>query len=237
MSEWKAKRFWKRSTIEKVGNCWYVKLDERILKTPAKADMVLPSRALAEAVAVEWEAQQELIDPLSMPFTSTANAAIDKVAVQTVEVANMLASYGDADLLCYRAEGPSALTSRQASVWDPYIEWAADALGARLHPRIGLMHLAQDEIALNVLSKLTHSLSAYELASFHDLVSLSGSLVLGFATIHDYATPDDIWAASRLDEIWQEEQWGADELAQEAANIKKASYIHAKSFFDAIHAL
>lgn len=233
MSEWKAKRFWKETTAEQIDGGWTVHLDGRSVKTPAKAGLIVPTRAIANAIATEWEAQEGLIDPLSMPFTRTANAAIDKVAPQHAEVAEMLAAYGDADLLCYRAEAPEELVSRQAKTWDPYLNWAAEELGVRLHPRVGLMHESQDATALAALATQTHALSAYELASFHDLVSLTGSLVLGFASAQDYASLSDIWAASRLDETWQEEQWGVDEVAQETVKVKKTAYFHAKAFLDA----
>ena len=234
MSEWKAKRFWKQAAPEQVSDGWAVRLDGRAVKTPAKAALVVPTQAIAEAIAAEWDAQEGLIDPLSMPFTRTANAAIDKVAIQHAEVADMLAAYGDADLLCYRAASPESLVLRQAQVWDPYLDWAAETLGVRLSTRVGLMHESQDASALATLATRTHALSAFELACFHDLVSLTGSLVLGFATAQDQTSPHEIWAASRLDELWQEEQWGADEEAQEAAEVKKASYLHAKAFFDAV---
>lgn len=235
MSEWKAKRFWKQATTEQLSDGWTVRLDGRAVKTPAKAALIVPTWAIADAISVEWDAQEDVIDPMTMPYTRTANAAIDKVAQQHAEVANMLAAYGDADLLCYRAEGPEALMARQAAVWDPYLDWAAEKLGARLHPRVGVMHESQDQTALASLSERTHRMSAHELASFHDLVSLTGSLVLGFATAQDYAAPDDIWAASRLDETWQEEQWGVDEQAQEAAEVKKSGYLHAKAYLDRLH--
>lgn len=234
MSEWKAKRFWKETTPAPVDGGWTVLLDGRAVNTPAKAALVVPTRILADAIAAEWDAQEGVIDPLSMPFTRTANAAIDKVVPQRAEVADMLAAYGDADLLCYRAEAPEKLMLRQARIWDPYLDWAAGALGARLHPRAGLMHAPQDEAALATLAQRTHALSAFQLASFHDLVSLSGSLILGFAAAQDFTAPEDVWAASRLDETWQEEQWGADEEAQDAVKIKKAAYLHAKTFFDAV---
>ena len=234
MSEWKAKRFWTAAATEQVENGWTVRLDGRAVKTPAKAALVVPTRTLADAIAAEWDAQEGVIDPLTMPFTRTANAAIDKVTPQRAEVADMLAAYGDADLLCYRAQAPEELVLRQAQIWDPYLDWASDVLGARLQVRVGLMHESQDPAALATLSKQTHALCDYQLACFHDLVSMTGSLVLGFAAAQDCAAPDEIWAASRLDETWQEEQWGVDEEAQEAAEIKKTSYLHAKSFFDGV---
>lgn len=232
MSEWKQKRFWKAAATEAMDTGWTVTLDGRSVKTPAKAPLILPTSRMAAAVAAEWDAQDDVVNPLSMPFTRSANAAIDKVAVQHTEVADMLAAYGDADLLCYRAEAPQPLVERQAAIWDPYLDWAADILGARLMPREGLMHESQDPAALAALSQRVHDMSNFELAAFHDLVSMSGSLILGFATAHDLRPVLTIWAASRLDETWQQEQWGEDEEAQEVAKIKEASFLHAKAFFD-----
>ncbi|MFL4470031.1 ATP12 family chaperone protein [Tateyamaria armeniaca] len=233
MSEWKQKRFWTSVASKEGVDGWTIELDGRPVKTPAKAALLLPTSVMADAVAREWDAQDGVIDPLSMPFTRSANAAIDKVAGQHSEVADMLAAYGDADLLCYRADAPDELVQRQSETWDPYLDWAADTLGARLHPRTGVIHESQDGEALQRLSEQVHALDAFALAAFHDLVSLSGSLVLGFAAAQDLNPVPSIWAASRVDETWQEEQWGADEEAQSVAEIKKTSFFHAKSFFDA----
>jgi chaperone required for assembly of F1-ATPase len=232
MSEWKQKRFWTDATTHEGPDGWIVQLDGRTVKTPSKAGLVLPTSALADAVAAEWQAQDDVIDPLSMPFTRSANAAIDKVAHQHGDVADMLAAYGDADLLCYRAEAPEALVIRQTQTWDPYLDWAADALGARLHPRVGVIHESQDADVLELLSEHVHRMDEFALAAFHDLVSLSGSLILGFAAAQDLHPVPRIWAASRLDETWQEEQWGEDEEAQKTAEIKKTAFLHAKYFFD-----
>ncbi|WP_299298595.1 ATP12 family protein [uncultured Tateyamaria sp.] len=233
MTEWKQKRFWTTATAAEIDGGWQVQLDGRAVKTPAKAPLMLPTAALAQAVAAEWDAQDEVVNPLTMPFTRSANAAIDKVAIQHAEVADMLAAYGDADLLCYRADSPEGLVARQSATWDPYLDWAADTLGARLAPRTGVMHESQDADALATLAKQVHSFTEFELAAFHDLVSLSGSLILGFAAAQDLNPAPTIWAASRVDEAWQIEQWGEDEEAQEVEQIKKASFLHAKAFFDA----
>ena len=234
MSEWKQKRFWTDAAAVPVGADWAIELDGRRVKTPAKAGLVVPTQALAQAIAAEWGAQDEVVDPLSMPFTRSANAAIDKVAVQKAEVADMLAAYGDADLLCYRADQPQTLVERQADTWDPYLDWLEQELGARLLPRTGLMHESQDAAALQSLSDATHAMSHFALAAFHDLVSLSGSWVLGFAAAKDVTTVPEIWAASRLDEIWQAEQWGDDEEALEQAKLRETAFFHAKSFWDAV---
>ena len=233
MSEWKLKRFWKSETVSDVQDGFTVLLDGRGVRTPAKAQLVVPTRALAEAIAAEWAAQEGEVDPAAMPFTRSANAAIDKVRVQQAEVADMLADYADSDLLCYRAEGPDDLVARQALVWGPYLDWAAEALDARLTPVPGVMHAPQDAGALKRLRALTHKQSHFELAAFHDLVSLSGSIILAFAAVHAFADADAIWDASRLDEIWQIEQWGSDEDAIDVAERKKAAFLHANSFWSA----
>ncbi len=231
MSAWKAKRFWTESSVDAEGDGFAVRLDGRPVKTPAKRALVLPTQAMAEVVAAEWDAQEGEINPHTMPATKTANAAIDKVAVQHGEVADMLAAYGDADLLCYRADTPEELVARQASRWDPMLDWAAQSLGARLTPRNGVMHAPQDGDALAVLRARTHALDAFELAAFHDLVSLSGSLVLGFASALNAKPIEEIWEISRLDEIWQAEQWGKDDEAEELAAIKRDSFLHAHTMF------
>ena len=208
-----------------------VLLDGRSIKTPAKRNLILPTRAMAQAVALEWDAQEGEINPETMPVTKTANAALDKVSIQHGEVADMLAAYGDSDLLCYRADTPEELVARQAAQWDPILDWAAETLGARLEPRTGVIHKPQDEHALAALSARTHALDAFKLAAFHDLVSLSGSLVLGFAAIeklHDIGT---LWDISRLDEIWQIEQWGVDDEAEALTSLKKSSFLHAERMF------
>lgn len=236
MSEWKAKRFWKQAAVIEAEGGFAVELDGRGVKTPAKQVMRVPTKAMAEAIAQEWDAQVDIINPNTMPVTKTANAAIDKVTVQHEEVAQMLAAYGDSDLLCYRAEAPEELVERQNQHWNPMLDWAAETLGARLEPRTGVIHIPQDPEAVNVLSVRTHALDAFELAAFHDLVSLSGSLVLGFAATLDARPIDDLWTLSRLDELWQEEQWGEDEDATALALIKRDAFFHAKRVFELLHA-
>lgn len=232
MSEWAPKRFWKSVTVSKSDEGYSVTLDGRAVRTPAKQPLILPTRALADAIAAEWEAQVEKVDPRIMPATRAANAAIDKVAVQHAEVADMLAAYGDSDLLCYRAENPDGLVQRQAEAWDPLLDWAEGQFGGRLVVNQGIMHRSQDPILLARMTQSVHDMSAFELAGFHDLVSLSGSLVIGFAAARDHAPAARLWDISRIDEDWQAEQWGVDDEAAEAAGIKRESFLNAKQFFD-----
>jgi chaperone required for assembly of F1-ATPase len=232
MSDWKAKRFWKEVSVSESPEGFGISLDARPVRTPAKRALLVPTHGFAEAIAREWEAQDGVIDPRSMPFTRTANAAVDKVAVQKAEVADMLAAYGDADLLCYRAEHPESLVARQQAEWDPMLDWAEDVLSARLEIRTGVMHAPQDAMVLENMRARVHALSPFELAAFHDLVSLTGSLILGFAATTDSFSPKAIWRISRLDEIWQAEEWGQDEEAEAAAAVKEAAFLHAKQVFD-----
>ena len=232
MSEWKAKRFWKAATPVETEGGFTVQLDGRAVKTPAKTPLVVPTRAMAAAIAAEWDAQEGAIDPRTMPVTRSTNAAIDKVATQHAEVAQMIADYGDSDLLCYRAPGPVELIERQAQMWDPLLDWAAEALDARLSTASGVIHVPQDSETLARLSARVHGMDNFTLAGFHDLVSLSGSLILGFAAKMDFLSPDAIWKLSRLDEEWQIELWGADDEAEAMAETKRLAFLHAKTFVD-----
>lgn len=227
VSEWKAKRFWTSTTLDPVEGGFGITLDGRAVKTPAKARLIAPTESFAEAIRTEWDAVDEVIDPTVMPFTRTANAAIDKVRIQHGEVADMIADYAGTDLLCYRAESPDELRARQDAAWDPLLAWAKDRFGTELSVTSGVMHLAQPEAALNPLRARVHAASPFELAALHDLVSLSGSLVIGLAVTEQVQEPTTLWNVSRIDETWQQEQWGEDEEATEQANIKKQAFLHA----------
>ncbi|MEQ8899082.1 MAG: ATP12 family protein [Roseovarius sp.] len=236
MSEWKAKRFWKEAQVVEADGGFAVELDGRPVRTPLKSAMTLPSRAMAEAVAAEWDAQEGEIRPLAMPVTRAANAAIDKVTVQREEVAEMLAAYGDSDLLCYRADSPQELIERQAEAWDPLLDWADATFGARLIPVEGVMHAPQNPKALERLAEPVRAMEPFRLTAFHDLVAISGSLVLGLAAIHEVREIGEIWRLSRVDETWQEEQWGIDEEARAQAAVKESDFYAAKRFHDLAHA-
>ncbi|MFY0681720.1 MAG: ATPase [Thalassovita sp.] len=232
MSILKPKRFWKSAKPVETDGGWKIELDGRPVRSPAKTLMVVPSLALAEAIAAEWDAQEEEVDPNVMPFTRMANSALDKVATQHVEVADMLAEYGGSDLLCYRATTPQALVSRQAEAWDPVLEWSAAQLGVQLNIGEGIIFVAQSDEALAHFREQVRALSDFHLAAFHDLVALSGSLVLAFAAAQNYQPIDEIWQLSRIDERWQEEQWGEDDEATALAEIKRTAFHHAKRFYD-----
>lgn len=217
MSEWKARRFWKESAVEPVAGGWEVRLDGRPLRTPGKLPLVLPTRALALAVAEEWDAQTDAIDPGAMPLTRAANSAIERVAPQFDAVADMLAEYGGTDLLCYRAEHPVELVVRQAEGWNPWIDWAREALDAPLRVTQGVIPVTQDRRALDRLRARIGGLTHWQLTALHDLVTLSGSLVLGLAVLEERLEAVEAHRLSRIDEEHQAEVWGRDEEADAAA--------------------
>lgn len=231
MSGWAARRFWKTASAVPVEGGFAVHLDARPLRTPLKAPLVLPTLGLAEAVAGEWQAQGDTVDPTAMPFTRTANSAIDKVAPQQEEVAAMLAAYGDSDLLCYRAEEPADLVARQAEAWDPLLDWSGTVLFAPLVKTAGVIHVKQSPASLAALRGQVDRLSPFQLAAFHDLVAISGSLVLAMAVTRGRISASEAWSLSRVDEDWQISQWGEDEEAAESAARKREAFLHADRFY------
>ncbi|MEO0467728.1 MAG: ATP12 family protein, partial [Pseudomonadota bacterium] len=152
---------------------------------------------------------------------------------QRQEVMEHLAGYAETDLLCYRADGPAALLARQAQIWDPMLDWAADTYGARLSVTSGVMPITQAAADIDRLVAKMRGMSSFQLTGFHDLVALSGSFVLALAGIEQFEPPEALWAASRIDETHQIEQWGEDKEAAEHAIIKKNAFFHAIDFFHA----
>lgn len=231
MSGWTAKRFWTEARVEEGAGGFTVTLDGRAVKTPAKAPLVVPTRAMAEAIAAEWDAQTGKVDPATMPVTRAANSAIDKVTVQFDEVVGLLSDYGGTDLLCYRAEGPIELVARQAEGWDPVLDWAASALNAPLVVTQGVVFVAQDPDVLARLRARVAALDPFRLTAFHDLVAISGSLVLALAVIDGWLPAEAAWQLSRIDETWQAELWGTDDEAQKAEAVRHADFLQAERFY------
>lgn len=233
MAEWAPKRFWKTVTIAEEGDAFAVRLDERAVRTPGKRLLAVPTRVMADRIAAEWEAQVDTIDPLTMPWTRSANSALDKVATQMEAVIDHLTEYGGTDLLCYRDDAAGELRMRQADAWDPYLDELEARHGVRLSVTHGVMPVAQTDANLNMLRDVARGFDAFQLTGFHDLVTLSGSFVLGLSVAEGRTTPESAWTDSRVDEDYQSEIWGADEEAAELAESKRKEFLHAASFFGA----
>lgn len=232
MSEWAVKKFWKTASVAKADDGFKVQLDGRDVRTPAKALLVVPTEAMADAIRMEWDAQDETVNPESMPVTRAANSAIDKVSVSRDAVVDMLAEYGDSDLLCYRAAAPQELVTRQTEGWDPVLKWAENDLNARMGLVSGVMHAPQPPESLERLRDEVTKFDNFALAGLHDLVSLSGSLVLGLAVCNGHLSAEQAWDLSRIDENWQIEQWGSDDEAAAHSQIKRMAFLDAARFFE-----
>ncbi len=237
MSEWGSRRrFWTRAEIAPADGGWAVLLDGRPLRTPARAALSAPTRAAAEACAAEWAAQGDTVEPDAMPITRALNSAVDRVRPMRAAVVAEVAGYGAADLLCYRAPSPAALVARQAAAWDPWLDWARARHGAALVCAAGVVHVEQPPASL---ARLQAAVNAYEpapLTALHELVALSGSLVLGLAVAEGALPAAQGWALSRLDEAWQAEQWGEDAEAAEAAARKGADFAAAARLMELLRA-
>ena len=230
MSGWAAKRFWTEAEVVPSGADWEVRLDGKPIRTPGKALLALPTEALARAIAEEWQAQEGTIDPGTMPMTRFANSALDKVRPQHDAVAEMLAGYGETDLLGHRAETPPELVARQGAGWDPWLNWLEERHGARLVTGTGVMPVAQEARVLARLREVVAARDSFALMALHDLVSLTGSLVLGLAIAEGVLPWQQGWDLSRIDEDWQIEQWGADEEAEKAAAARRQGLEAAQRF-------
>lgn len=228
MSEWKARRFWKASSVRPAGDGFEVALDDRPLRTPGKLPLILPTAELAAAVAAEWDAQTDVIDPQTMPLTRAANSAVEKVTPQFADVAGMLAEYGGTDLLSYRADQPAELARRQAEAWDPLIDWAATELRAPLRITHGVIPVQQDAQALERLHQHLVDLDVFGLTALHDLVTLPGSLILGLAVIRGRIDAETAFRISRIDEDFQNERWGQDAEAVDAAESRRQAMLVAE---------
>jgi chaperone required for assembly of F1-ATPase len=210
-----AKRFYDAAWAEPGEGGWRVVLDSRPVKTPSRASLVLPTQALAEAVAAEWEAQGPRIDPATMPMTRLANTAIDRAAPRRNEVVDQLLAYGETDLLCYRAEWPEKLTILQAQAWDPVLDWLRVEVGADLRVVAGVIPTPQSDEALAALDKAVRSLDEFTLTAMHEMTSLTVSLVLSLAVVRAHMSAEDAWRAAHVDEDWQIGQWGEDASARQ----------------------
>lgn len=224
------KRFYKEATIVDAEEGFAIQLDDRPVRTPARALLALPTRALAQAVAAEWQAQGETVDPASMPMTGLANAAIDHVATNRADFAAGVARYAQSDLLCYRADGPDTLVDRQAAAWDPLLDWARGRYDVAFAVTQGIIPVPQPEETLARLAAAVEPLDPFILTGLSTLVTLSGSLVCGLAVVDGGHDIDGIWQAAEIDEAWQVEQWGEDAEATARAVRRQADFSTAGAF-------
>lgn len=223
------RRFYTEATVAREATGYAVRLDGKSVRTPGKRLLLLPAAALAEAIAGEWRAQGERIDPATMPMTRLANTVLDAVVERMAEVRADALKYGGSDLLCYRASHPAELVEQQAKLWTPLLDWAATALGARLEAVEGISHHAQPKAALAAIDRALEALDPFALAGVHELTTLSGSVILALAVAHGAVTAEQAWSAAHVDEDWQVRQWGEDFEAAERRKRRQADFEAASS--------
>jgi len=230
------KRFWMDVTVEPGEGGWGIRLDARPVKTPARAALVVPTAALAEAIASEWRSVEGDIDPGAMPLTGLANAAIDRVASAKEAFADGVARYADADLACYRAEGPLGLIERQEQSWDALLGWARRRYDIDFATTTGLMHVAQPPATVERLAHAVATLDAFRLAALSPLVTIGGSFLAALAVLEKALSPEQAWEAVTVDDRWQLEQWGSDNEAVTALENRRRDFFAAAQFLELLDA-
>jgi chaperone required for assembly of F1-ATPase len=215
------KRFYKDATVTGDGP-FGVALDGRPLRTPARVPLAVPTRSLAEAIAGEWQAQGEKIDPRSLPLSGFANAAIDRVATDHAGFAKRLATYAESELIAYRADGPASLLAAQATAWDPWVEWLARRYDVGLTITTGIMHVAQPPATLTRLHAAFVAFTPFQLAPLDPIVTITGSAVLALAVAEGEIEAQAAYDIAHVDALWQEQQWGRDPLAEKAEAERRA---------------
>ncbi len=190
-----------------------IALDQRIVKTPLKAPLKLPNRALAGAVAAEWEAQGEFINPHAMPFTKLANTAIDRATAERQSITQEILDFAGSDLVCYRATVPEGLVSLQNQLWNPVIAWAFQTLGASLVVAHEIVHRPQPQQAMQSFESHLNNLDTFSFTAAHNLTTLTGSAVLALMMVAGDISAELAWTAANVDEDWQIQTWGKDDEA------------------------
>lgn len=226
------KRFWTSAEPVEAEQGWGIALDGKTLRTPARAPLVVPSHALADAIADEWASVAETVDPRTMPLTGLANAAIDRVAVDPDAFAAGIARYAEADLACYRAEFPVELTARQAERWDALLCWARRRYDVDFCTTAGVMHVAQPAATVQRLVHAVAALDPFPLAGLSPLVTTGGSLLAALAVLEQALTAEEAWRAVTIDEQWQLEQWGSDTEAEAALDARRRDFFAAARFLE-----
>ena len=221
------KRFWTDASVVEVDGGYGVTLDRRPLRSPARATLVVPTLALAQAIAAEWVAAGQTVDPRAMPMTGLANAAVDRADGQLVAG---ITSYAESDHLCYRAPDPAPLIEQQADAWDPLLEWARTRYDVEFAICSGIVHVAQPSETITKLGDAVTSLDRFRLAALSPLVTIGGSLVAGLAVLEKAFPPEAAWEAVSLDERWQLEKWGSDAEAQASLDAKRCDFLAAARF-------
>ena len=224
------KRFWREVTVEPEGDGWQVALDGRRVKTAQARAQIVPTHALAEALAEEWRAQPKDVDPAGFGLRDMADYAIDIVANDPADAIRRILAYAEGETLCYRAEPDEPLAARQRATWEPLLKAAEAAHSVKFERTVGICHRPQPAATLATFRAHLATLDPFALAALQTLASLAASLVIGLAALDPAAEAETLFAASNLEEDWQAEQWGWVDDAEETRAKKLATFVQAARF-------
>ena len=227
------KRFYAHAGVVESPDGFAIALDDKPVRAPSARALVAPTREIADAIVAEWEAQNETIDPVTMPMTRLANSVVDAVVDRVEAVTDDVAKYLGSDLLFYRASHPEALVAREAAHWDPVVFWAADTLGAHFILAEGIVHVRQPDSAISA-ARAALPADPWSIAALHVVTTLTGSALLALALLRGLLDQDQVWAAAHVDEDWNIEKWGVDE---EVAARRAARLIDFKAAADILKSL
>lgn len=224
------KRFYKHVTATPVDGGWQVQLDGRGIRTQGGAQQVVPNEQLARALAAEWEAQGEELDPKSFTFRDMADYAIDKVTADRSATLAAILPFAETDTLCYRADPDEALFKRQQDLWEPLVCAREAASGVRFERVSGIIHRKQPDATLAKLAQELEALDPFTLAAVQTIASLTASLVIALAALDDGADADRLFAAANAEQDWQAELWGWEYSAEDDRAIRLAALRSAMEF-------
>ena len=225
------KRFYKAVTSVAVDGGFAIQLDERPVKTPARNPLHLPTLALAEAIAAEWTAQEDEIDPATMPLTALAQGTLDQVAGERERIVGRITAFADSDMLYYRAaDNQQALAEYQKERWDPLLDWARQRYDVSFTVTQGIKHQSQPPETVKRLSDVVKTQDDFALAAMLSMVGLTGSLIAVLALVEGAYDAETLWPLVNLEELWQEQRWGRDDLAVVTRGIKQAEFNAAIQF-------
>lgn len=224
------KRFYKEVSVAPSAGGFQILLDGRAIKTQGKGAQILPSAALAEAMADEWRAQGEKLDPAGFVMRDLADYAIDQIAGDPQSVITGLLAFAQTDTLCYFAEPDEALFERQQKIWEPLLSAFEAKYSIRLERVSGIIHSAQSEASMTRLGEVLQRQSAFSLAAIQTTASIAASLIIGLEAVDESADAKALFDAANLEEDWQIELWGADELAEETRKNHAKAFMVAAEF-------
>ena len=230
------KRFYERVTTASLDDGYAIFLDDRPIKTPKRETLVVPTEALALALAEEWDSQGKTVSIESMRLNKLANTAIDHIGRVRDEVIDDIAKYGETDLLCYRSDYPQELQDIQTSKWQPVLDWVEEATGARLKSTVGVIHLPQEETALSRIRSAVSGHDDFRLTALHMVTTLTGSVCLALALSNGFLSVDEIWDIATVDDQFQEKRWGTDPEAQESLHRRHRDLMVASRQLDLLKA-